>query len=201
MPNIMIHEKVAYNIAKKYKALDTTDFYLGALAPDAVNVNGFAPKEERWTSHCRDKNLNTWRSNIINFYKSEQVNYNHAFLTGYLIHILTDIIFDDYFYLDVTSKIKKDNSNIEDPHPLFLKCMDEYAKENMTAPFFLEIKEKLQNPIYYNILNITEDKLKNWTEKKLTEKITTSVVNKYVDDTLITELTSKVIAEYEKITE
>ena len=79
--------------------------------------------------------------------------------------------------------------------------MDEYAKENMTAPFFLEIKEKLQNPIYYNILNITEDKLKNWTEKKLTEKITTSVVNKYVDDTLITELTSKVIAEYEKITE
>ena len=58
MPNIMIHEKVAYTIAKQIKDLDTKEFYLGALSPDAVNVNGFASKEERWTSHIRDKDLN-----------------------------------------------------------------------------------------------------------------------------------------------
>ena len=44
MPNIIIHEKVAYNISKKYKSLANAEFYLGALAPDAVNLNGFAPK-------------------------------------------------------------------------------------------------------------------------------------------------------------
>ena len=46
MPNIFIHEKVAYNLAKENKYLDTPNFYLGVLAPDAVNLNGFAPKEE-----------------------------------------------------------------------------------------------------------------------------------------------------------
>ena len=68
MPNIFIHEKVAYNIAKENKYLDTPNFYLGVMAPDAVNLNGFAPKEERWTSHLRDKKLSTWRQNIIDFY-------------------------------------------------------------------------------------------------------------------------------------
>ena len=67
MPNIMIHEKVAYNIAQKHKNLDTPNFYLGALAPDAVNLNGFASKEKRWTSHLRDKDLKVWRKNIIEF--------------------------------------------------------------------------------------------------------------------------------------
>lgn len=33
MPNIMIHEKVAYTIAKQIKDLDTKEFYLGALSP------------------------------------------------------------------------------------------------------------------------------------------------------------------------
>lgn len=198
MPNIMIHEKVAYNIAKKIKELDNKEFYLGALSPDVVNVNGFASKKERWTSHIRDKDLNKWRLNIINFYKKEQNNYNKCFLTGYLIHILTDIVFDDYFYLDVTSKMKSDN-NLNDPHPYFLKCMDEYAKENIELNFFLEIKEKLKNPTYYDILNITKEELKSWTEKKLNEQITTKIENKYIDDELITELTSKVIDEYEKV--
>lgn len=198
MPNIMIHEKVAYNIAKQIKELDNKEFYLGALAPDAVNVNGFAPKEERWTSHIRDKDLNKWRLNIINFYKKEQSNYNKSFPTGYLIHILTDIVFDDYFYLDVTNKIKSDN-NLADPHPYFLKCMDEYTKENISSPFFLEIKGKLKNPTYYDILNITKEKLKSWTEKKLNEQITTKVENKYIDDRLISSLTEQVLNEYNKI--
>lgn len=199
MPNIMIHEKVAYNIAKEIRELDNKDFYLGALAPDAVNVHGFASKEERWTSHLRDSNLNNWRLNIIDFYNKEQKNYNKEFLTGYLIHILTDIVFDDYFYLDVTAKIKEDNIEISDPHPYLLKCMDEYTKVNNQSSFFLEIKEKLKSPTYYNILNITKEELKIWTEKKLNEQVTTKVENKYIDDELITELTSKVIDEYEKI--
>lgn len=199
MPNIMIHEKVAYTIAKQIKDLDTKEFYLGALSPDAVNVNGFASKEERWTSHIRNKDLNKWRLNIINFYKQNQNNYNKAFLTGYLIHILTDIVFDDYFYLDVTNKIKEDNKDLLDPHPYFLKCMDEYAKENMTSTFFIEIKEKLKSPTYYDILNITKEELKSWTEKKLNEQITTNVENKYIDDRLISSLTEQVLNEYNKI--
>ena len=42
MPTTGIHEEVAYLIANKYKKLDTSNFYLGAIAPDAVNINGLA---------------------------------------------------------------------------------------------------------------------------------------------------------------
>ena len=47
MPTTMIHEKIAYDLAKKYPELDTSDFYLGILAPDTPNLHGFAPKEMR----------------------------------------------------------------------------------------------------------------------------------------------------------
>ena len=55
MPNIRIHEEVAFIYANKYKEYDNKEFYLGVLAPDSVNVEGFAAKIERWTSHQRDK--------------------------------------------------------------------------------------------------------------------------------------------------
>ena len=145
MPNIFIHEKVAYNIAKENKYLDTPNFYLGVMAPDAVNLNGFAPKEERWTSHLRDKKLSTWRQNIIDFYNKEKSNYASYFLDGYLIHILTDIIFDDYFYSNVIDLIKKDHKDIEDAHPLLLKSMNDYAIVNKDDKLVGHIKEKLNN--------------------------------------------------------
>ena len=198
MPNIIIHEKVAYNISKKYKNLANGEFYLGAIAPDAVNLNGFASTEKRWTSHCRAKNLNAWRENITKFYFEQLNNYPNEFLTGYLIHILTDIVFDDYFYSDVTNKIKKDNPT-KDPHPILLKCMDEYSRINMNSDFLKEIRLKIKNVIYYNILNISKEDLEAWSKKKLNEEITRTIENKYIDDALIAELTAKVINEYEKI--
>ena len=69
----------------------------------------------------------------------------------------------------------------------------------MTSTFFIEIKEKLKSPTYYDILNITKEELKSWTEKKLNEQITTNVENKYIDDRLISSLTEQVLNEYNKI--
>ena len=97
MPTVLIHEEVAYNIAKKYKQLDNKDFYLGALAPDTVNLNGFASKEERWNSHLRNENLDTWLENVKKFYNENKDKYNKYFLLGYVLHIITDIVHDKYF--------------------------------------------------------------------------------------------------------
>ena len=79
--------------------------------------------------------------------------------------------------------------------------MDEYSKVNMNSNFLNEIRAKLTNATYYNILNISKEDLKVWSNKKLNEKITTTIENKYIDDELITEVTSKVINEYEKVKE
>lgn len=103
MPSTTIHEKVGYEIGKKLN-VTSYDYYLGLLAPDAPNLNGFAPKEERWPAHIRRKDLKEWRKALQNFYISNIKNYNKEFLLGYYIHILTDIIFDDYYYKDIRKK-------------------------------------------------------------------------------------------------
>ena len=69
MPIISIHEEVALLITQKYKDLDTSDFYLGAMAPDSVNLEFFAPKEDRWTTHLRKKDLTDWRLNLRKYYE------------------------------------------------------------------------------------------------------------------------------------
>lgn len=196
MPNIFIHEKVAYNIAKENKYLDTPNFYLGVLAPDAVNLNGFAPKEERWTSHLRDKNLSTWRQNIIDFYNKEKSNYASYFLDGYLIHILTDIIFDDHFYSNVIDLIKKDHKDIEDAHPLLLKSMNDYAIVNKDDKLVGHIKEKLNNADSLNIRNISKEQLLSWSKKQLNYNESSSITNPYITDDLIEKITTQVSKEY-----
>ena len=199
MPNIFIHEKVAYNIAKENKYLDTPNFYLGVLAPDAVNLNGFASKEERWTSHLRDKNILTWRQNIINFYNKEKDNYPSYFLNGYLIHILTDIIFDDYFYDKVIDMIKKDHKGVKDAHPLLLKSMSDYAIFNKNDKFMRYIKEKLNNADSFNIRNISKEELLSWSKKQLNYNESSSNINPYITDNLIEKITNQVNKEYSDI--
>ena len=196
MPNIFIHEKVAYNIAKENKYLDTPNFYLGVLTPDAVNLNGFAPKEERWTSHLRDKNLSTWRQNIIDFYNKEKSNYASYFLDGYLIHILTDIIFDDYFYSSIIDLIKKDHKDIEDAHPLLLKSMNDYAIVNKDDKLVGHIKEKLNNADSFNIRNISKEQLLSWSKKQLNYNESSSITHPYITDDLIEKITTQVSKEY-----
>ena len=198
MPNIMIHEKVAYLVAQKYKDLDTGNFYLGAMAPDAINLNGFASKEERWYSHLRSKDLQEWRSNIINFYYENLTNYPLEFITGYLIHILTDIIFDDKFYKKLKDKIDP-TEDISKYHQKLLKYMDYYFKVNETSKEWLYIKEKLMNVKTYNIRNITPNLLLKWKAKQFTLKHDNYEENNYINDNLIKELTKEVIIEYEEI--
>ena len=69
MPTILFHLKVANEYVKKNNEYDTNSFYLGIIAPDAVNAYGFASKEKRWGAHIRDKDLNKWKDNVIEFYK------------------------------------------------------------------------------------------------------------------------------------
>ena len=184
MPNIRIHEEVAYIYANKYKEFDNKDFYLGVLAPDSVNVEGFAPKIERWTSHQRDKDYNIWRENIIKFYKENKDKYNKYFIFGYLFHVLTDIIYDDKYYLKIREKILKDNISLEDSHNVMRQDMDYYGSNFKE---FDHIKNKLSEvDEYYDILNINKEELKKWKEINLEEVEISNY--KYITRKIITDL-------------
>ena len=193
MPIIAIHEEVAIKLAKQHKNLDTKDFYLGTLAPDTVNLNFvFAPKLLRWTAHQRSIDLSDWKFSLKDFYQKEKTNYPRNFILGYITHILTDIIFDESFYLDITDKMLNDNISNEETHNLMRKDMENYASNSKYKNI---IKEKLSNQDkFYNILNITEEELKIFTKKNLDTcyKITP---NKYITEDIINNLTIKVNKE------
>ena len=144
----------------------------------------FAPKIERWTSHQRDKDYNIWRENIIKFYKENKDKYNKYFIFGYLFHVLTDIIYDDKYYLKVREKILKDNISLEDSHNVMRQDMDYYGSNFKE---FDHIKNKLSEvDEYYDILNINKEELKKWKDINLEEL---EIKNyKYITRKIITDL-------------
>lgn len=160
MPSAIIHEKVGYLLGKKLN-VNSYDYYLGLLAPDSPNLNGFAPKEERWPAHVRRKDLNEWREALLGFYLESKNNYPKDFLLGYYIHILTDIVFDDFFYKKIRKEIKMQGYSKEDAHQIMSNDMEEYYFNE-----FDEIKEVLKNnQISYNINNISKELLISWKDK------------------------------------
>ena len=188
MPNIRIHEEIAYLYTRKYKEYDNSYFYLGVLAPDTPNLYGFAPKEQRWEAHQRNKDLDIWENKIKKFYIDNKNIYNRYFIYGYLFHVITDIAYDKYFYLKVRENIIKDNIPIENAHQVMIKDMDYYGSNFKE---FVNIKKQLLDITeYYEILNIKKEQLKEWTQLNI--KNIKKKESKYLTKELINSLELKV---------
>lgn len=196
MPTVLIHEEVAYNIAKKYKQLDNKDFYLGALAPDTVNLNGFASKEERWNSHLRNENLDTWLENVKKFYNENKDKYNKYFLLGYILHIITDIVHDKYFYQDIRTEMTKNNINEDEQHPLLRKYMLEYGYLDENNQIREYINDLLKEHRGYNIKNISKEDLIAWKNKCFSNYNEKVYPNNYITKNHIQELSKKTEEEF-----
>lgn len=192
MPTVLIHEEVAYNIAQKYKELDNSNFYLGTLAPDAINLHGFAPKEARWTAHVRSYDLDIWLENVKEFYKVNKENYDKNFLLGYVLHIITDIVHDKYFYWNLRKEMAEDNIKDSEQHLLLRDCMFEYESLNENNGFRIYIKDLLKNQEGYNIQNITKEDMIAWKNHCFKNYQKKNVPNKYITKEHIIELTNKV---------
>ena len=192
MPNTVVHEEVGYYLSKKLD-VSSYEFYLGLMAPDAVNVEHFANKQERWTSHVRDTDLNIWKENLKKFYKEEKNKINNDFLLGYTIHILTDIVYDEYFEEKIHKEILKNNQE-KDYWSIKWSDMDKYSfKEQSTINTIL-----LKNNNYIEIKNITKEKLLKWKEKYLKNQ---SNLNKslYFNQKIIDNLNIRVEEELKEI--
>lgn len=182
MPNIMIHEEVGYYLSKKLNK-DSYDFYLGLLAPDSPNTFGFGKKEDRWLAHQRRKDYDEWRKSLNEFYQKEKNNYNEDFLLGYYIHILTDIVYDDFLYLKVREEILKDNYSLEESHDIMRNDMDKYYFNEIE-----NIKAILKtNETTYEINGISKELMSKWKEKIINELNNNNeciYINKEIIDTL-----------------
>lgn len=196
MPTIPIHLEVAKKLEKNLNITNNEDFYLGVIAPDAVNLNGFAQKEIRWKSHIRNTDLSIWRSNIRSFYLKNKNNYPKDFLLGYITHILTDIIFDDLFYIPIRNKMLNNSIPLNKTHELILEEMDSYASKSVIYNKVKINMKDIRN--YYNIKNIDKKMLEEWHKKQinltLREKTST-----YITEDIINNLTENVNNELKKL--
>lgn len=190
MPNITIHEKIGYELSKELNT-NSYDYYLGLLSPDTPNLNGFGPKEERWASHVRRKDLNEWRNSLKDFYHNNKDKYNKDFLLGYIIHILTDIIFDDYFYRDIRKKIIKDyDCDKDSAHKIMRKDMDKYYFKE-----FEDIKDILSSSNNsYDILNNTKENILKWKDKNVEINISKDT-SEYINEKILVELKNIILKE------
>lgn len=192
MPNTVVHEEVGYYLSKKLN-ISSYEFYLGLMAPDAVNVEHFASKKERWTSHIRDKDLNIWKENLKTFYEETKNKINHDFLLGYTIHILTDIVYDEYLEEKIHQEILNDYKE-RDYWYIKWSDMDKYSFKDQSL--INDILNSSNN--YIEIKNITKDKLLKWKDKYLKNQ---SILNKslYFNQKIIDNLNIRVEEELKEI--
>lgn len=189
MPNIMIHEEVAYFLSKKINK-NSYNYFLDVLAPDAPNTYGFGKKEDRWLAHQRKKDYNEWRKSLKEFYQKEKNNYEEDFLLGYYIHILTDIVYDDFIYLKVREKIIEDGYSMEESHDIMRNDMDKYYFKEIS-----DIKEILNKEnTTYEINGISKELMGKWKDKTLNE-LSNINESRYISDDVINTLNELVYKE------
>lgn len=161
MPTSLIHLKIGYEHAQKHKEYDNKQFYLGLIAPDAVNLNGFAEKEKRWGAHLRDKNLEIWKNNILNFYKENKEKNGKSYIYGYLVHVLTDIYFDEKnsneIFPKIELKVGKEKSREE-----YSKQMDLYECSQIEEEWWKYVEQQLKQSKAETINEIQEQEIEAW---------------------------------------
>ena len=86
MPLPMVHLAVAVRVKDKLKIEDDGAFYLGSIAPDAIHMREDASAEDKFKSHMG------MRANLFeNEQNAKALVGRSDFLTGYAVHLVTDM--------------------------------------------------------------------------------------------------------------
>ena len=105
MPSSAVHLTAAASAADTLGITDLPQFYLGCIAPDAVNIGGFAPKDIRYASHLRSRDYGEWKRNIADFRMANDSGSD--FMKGVLFHLYTDIAWDEVVQPKLFAEFKR----------------------------------------------------------------------------------------------
>ncbi len=166
MPSSCVHLKVAYLLKSKMNIKNQSEFYLGCISPDAVNLDGFAEQKVRYTAHIRDKDYDVWKEKIRNFYAENKSEYSDRidFLNGFIVHLYTDIAWDEiiqprlFEYLKSTG-CSSDNLTHEKWEELF-KFNSDIIKESWYKP----VLDELSKAKCYDISSVSADLLSRYRD-------------------------------------
>ncbi|MFT3951259.1 MAG: hypothetical protein QM689_04800 [Oscillospiraceae bacterium] len=98
MPSFAVHLFAAKKIAEDAGLSVPAEFFLGAVAPDAVNMQDYAPEAVRYRAHFRVRDEAAWQRSLYDFLKTESPRHSapqtRGFVLGYFVHIATDLAWD-----------------------------------------------------------------------------------------------------------
>ena len=104
MPLPMVHLCVAHQAAQGSALQDKGEYYLGAIAPDAVHMRPEYVPEYKHISHLREDlrtPLSVRARRALALWQQEKEGANRDFYTGYCLHLFTDIWWLNDFYFPV----------------------------------------------------------------------------------------------------
>lgn len=169
MPSIMIHLYTGYQFIKTCNLVkNKAQFYLGIVAPDAPNVEGFAEKSIRWSAHLHHSDLEKWSQQVIDFYIENKDKSDNDFLLGYVLHLFSDIAWDKKYNAKMIADIN--NLPLTEKQKLDARW-DEffyYDRIQCTEPFWVEtVRPLLETAKPIELNNIPLDKLEQFKQQTI----------------------------------
>ncbi len=183
MPGPITHLKAVYLYNKAHSECFGPAIYLGAISPDSVNINGHAPKAIRWPAHLRVADLDAWTENAREFYNNNKGKTDEDFLKGYILHIITDILWDKEFDMPLFALLKR--SGVEASQLKTERWNELYGYERLqTAEPWLtdDVLPKLRSCPPQTVGTLVEGEVKVWQSRVVDLKLPEGHPPKFVDD-------------------
>lgn len=173
MPSHKIHIKIAQDINEKLK-LDNDSIMLGSVLPDLTTTKNHG------LSHFQYKDEYPYNLANADEFIKKYPNMNDDISIGYIIHLLTDRFYNNWYYRNF--KLKGINKTKEFKHSLF-ESYDNYILKHFKLNKFndIEIINKIPN---YQDLEFDEKYLTDYIDKFNNEIDNSEIDNNYTINNL-----------------
>lgn len=185
MPSIGVHLRVGYEVEQATElVLNRRLFYLGILAPDVTMITGVKPLEEPVDSHFRELDVRLWKFRILQFYDDMKKQYPVDYCFGYLVHLLTDLFFDDKFYWELRTSLTMDGFPVQKQAKKVWDELIAYDRSQSTTSWFLKIVRELKKDSAVTLpFGVTMEEMERYQYYLLSEYFQNS---ERIESTLIT---------------
>ena len=186
MPGPITHLETAYYYNKMCGYPFGGELYLGSISPDSVNVKGHALRQKRWPAHLRDADLDRWQSNATEFYQENKGKVDEAFLRGYIIHILTDIVWDRAFDMPLYNLLH--DAGVPNEHLKHERWNEIYGYEQTQLKqvwFKKEVLPLLASANTLTVGTLKFDEVVEWQKNVVNLEVPTGTGPRFIDKTLI----------------
>ena len=193
MPGPITHLKAAYYYNEKHGFCFGGELYLGSISPDCVNLDGHAPKYLRWPAHLRSADLMEWFQNTKTFYNANKGRVDESLLRGYILHILTDIVWDRSFDRTLYSLligigIQPENLKSERWNEIY-----GYEQTELSSPWLLnKVLPALKKAIPTEIGTLDVSQMALWRDNVAEFRLENGNTPRFVDDLFMNPLLDEV---------